>query len=121
MVINNKNSFFLSKVKKWKKPSQKKSGYYSSLMDPKKMMNYLKTLKLKTKIVNSNLNYSILYHFLNSFDQKNLSSNDLQKLLSLFNYYIQLDLNQMRQKYFNKQHSEIENSFADQFFIVATK
>jgi len=121
IVINNKNSFFLSKVKKWKKPSQKNSGYYSSLMDPKKIMDYLKTLKLKTKVVNSNLNYSILYHFINSFGQKNLSSKELQKLSYLFDYYIQLDLNQMGSKYFHEKYSDIENSFADQFFIVATK
>jgi 2-polyprenyl-3-methyl-5-hydroxy-6-metoxy-1,4-benzoquinol methylase len=121
IVINNKNSFFLSEVKKWKKPFQKKSGYYSSLMEPKKITNYLKTLKLETKIVNSNLNYSILYHYLNSFDQNTLSSKKLQKLSSLFDYYIQLDLNQQIRKYFNKKYSDIENSFADQFFIVATK
>lgn len=121
IVINNKNSFFLSKVKKWKKPSQKKSGYYSSLMDPKKILSFLKSLKLKPEIINSNLNYSILYRFLDSIDQKNLTTKDIKKLMPLFEYYIELDIKKMGRKHFISNYSEIENHFADQFFIVAKK
>ncbi len=117
IVINNKNSLFLSQVKKWKKPKQVKTGYYSSLMNPADIIKFLKSLKMKPKIVNSNLNYSLAYHLFESL-HSNVSKEKANKIESLFNYLIHQDI-------INKQNLKnyklLEHNFADQFFIVTKK
>lgn len=120
LVINNKNSFFLNLVKKWKKPTQKRTGYYSSLVYPKQIIAFLKSLKLKVDEVNSNLNYSILFLLLNRIEQKSISKEDIEGIYTIFQYYINLDLKRLGSK-ISKQYSSLEQRFADQFFIIAKK
>ncbi len=68
IVINNKNSLFLKSVKKWKKPKQNVSGYYSGLMNPDDILSYVKSLKFKLKSIQSNLHYSLLLHAIEKID-----------------------------------------------------
>ena len=121
IVINNKKSLFLKLVEKWKKPSQKKSGYYSSLMDPTQVIAYLKSLGLKVEVIGSNLNYSILFHALARIDPKLISKSYINKISELFQYYIDLDMNIHRTKLSSKQHDSLEEKFADQYFLLATR
>lgn len=117
IVINNKKSIFLSQVKKWKKPKQAKTGYYSSLMNPMEIMKFLKSLKMKPKIVNSNLNYSLAYHLFEKFDS-NISKDQANKIENLFEYLINQDVDNKKN---SKNYSLLEHNFADQFFIVTKK
>ncbi len=117
MVINNKNNLFLSKVKKWKKPKQAKTGYYSSLMYPVDIIKFLKSHKMKPKIISSNLNYSLAYHLFETLDS-NVSKENTNKIETLFNYLIHQDI--LYKKNW-KNYDLLERTFADQFFIVTQK
>lgn len=117
IVINNKNSMFLSNVQKWKKPKQTKSGYYSSLMKPEEIIRFLKSFKTKPKIINSNLNYSIAYHLFETLNS-NISKDDSKKISALFEYLIHQDSKRGNNW---KNYNLLEDKFADQFFIVVKK
>jgi ubiquinone/menaquinone biosynthesis C-methylase UbiE len=121
IVINNKKSFFLRRVRKWKTPIQQKSGYYSSLMNRNQIISYLKSLNFDVNIINSNLNYSILLHTLELIDHKTITKKDMRKISQLFQYYINLDLNNMRNGISSKLYDSLEETYADQYFIMARK
>lgn len=120
MVINNKQSFFLRLVKKWKKPTQKKSGYYSSLMYPRQIISYLRSMNLKIDVINSNLNYSILLHLLDKIKPGTISKRDAVNISNLFQHYINLDLNNSKSKV-SKTYTSLEERFADQYFLLVKK
>jgi len=117
IVINNKNSIFLSNVQKWEKPKQTKTGYYSSLMIPDEIIKFLKSLKTTPKIVNSNLNYSLAYHLFETLDS-NIPKKDSKKISFLFDYLIHQDSKKGNNW---KNYDLLERKFADQFFIVVKK
>jgi len=118
IMINNKKSIFLKLVKKWKKPKQKSSGYYSGLMDTEKIIKHIKNLNLKITNVIPNTNYSLLIHALKQIPSKNLSSSDENIIKSMFKYLVNLDLNGVLSK--NQSTIKLLNQkFADQYFIVA--
>ncbi len=118
VVINNKESLLVKQYQKWKKKSiQNDNGYYSSLMDPKNVINYLKSLNFKVSIINSNLNYSILSHLLNKINQK-FTKKEVNDIYRLFDYFIDRDLE--KPKYKNKDY-RLDEKFADQYFLVAKK
>ena len=121
IVINNKQSILLNMNKKWKKPQQNKSGYYSSLMKPDEIIKYMNSLNLKIKIVNSNLNYSLLFHLINRIDYKLIDKNLEKLFLELFDYLIELDYQNLGKKVTPKIFPNMESLFADQFFIIAKK
>jgi len=121
IVVNNKKSIFLNLVEKWKKPTQRKSGYYSSLMDPHQIIAYLKSLNLKVSVINSNLHYSILLHALDRINPRLISKSDINKISELFEYCIDLDLNKHRTKLSSKLYESLEEKFADQYFLLATR
>lgn len=120
IVINNKKSIFLSQIPKWIKPTQKSSGYFSELIDSKKIISYLKKLGFKVKIESSNLNYSILFHLISNLDNTSLSKLSKTSISKLFGYYIEMDLNE-NQKKLLKNDSGIYDKFSNQFFVTAQK
>jgi len=117
IVINNKNSFFLKSVKKWKKAKQNLSGYYSGLMNPFEILSYVKSLKFKLKSTHSNLHYSLLLHAIEKIDYKLISKKDEDYIDKFFSKMINLDLNSSATN-FSKNKSKIDDVFADQFFIT---
>lgn len=121
IVINNRKSFFLRRIKKWKTPMQQKSGYFSSLMNPNQIISYLKSLHFDVDIINSNLNYSILLHTITLMDHKVITKSDMRKISQLFQYYINLDLNNRRNGISPKLYDSLKETFADQYFIMARK
>lgn len=117
VVINNKNSFFLKSVKKWKKPKQNISGYYSGLMNPSEILSYLKSLKLKPKSIQSNLHYSLLLHAVEKIDPNLISKNDQRFVSTFFSNLLQLDMINPSTKVL-KNKDKLDDRFADQFFII---
>jgi len=117
IVINNKNSFFLKSVQKWKKPKQNVSGYYSGLMNPDEILSYVKSLKFNLKFIQSNLHFSLLLHAIEKIDPKFVSKNDQKLVIDFFTKMIQLDIKNLPTKILKNKY-KLDDKFADQFFII---
>ncbi len=117
IVINNKNSLFLKSVKKWKKPKQNVSGYYSGLMNPIEILSYVKSLKFKLKSIQSNIHYSLLLHAIEKINPKLISEYDQEFIIKFFTHMIQLDMKNLSPKVSKNQY-KLDDTFADQFFIT---
>jgi len=117
VVINNKNSFFLKSVQKWKKPKQKLSGYYSGLINPKHIISYMESLKFHTVSIQSNLHYSMLLHSIEKIKPTLVSKHDSELIDKFFTNLIKLDI-KSKVSGFSKNQFTLEEKFADQFFII---
>ncbi len=117
IVINNKNSFFLKSVQKWKKPKQKISGYYSGLMNPKLIIAFMKSLKFNIVSIQSNLHYSMLLHAIEKINPSLVSKLDSELIDKFFTNLIKFDLKSNISK-FSGKNQELDEKFADQFFII---